>query len=119
MTSLFRLSFSVMATVLLVSSPMTVTIPFCRGLTEVAGHQRDSRASIVGLKRCLFARRLMIGSRDAAGPRVKERFETRPGSEVRAPVGRGRYWPLRGIGASVTGFSGNDPSLSASEGHLG
>src|SRR5207248_1477463 len=74
MTSLFRLSFCVIVTVLLVSSPVTVTIPFCRGLTEVAGHHRDSRASIVGLKLCFLARRFMIGSRDAAGARGMGEF---------------------------------------------
>src|SRR5437868_4795749 len=74
MTSLFRLSFCVIVTVLLVSSPVTMTIPFCRGLTEVAGHQRDSRASIVGLKLCFLAKRFMVGSRDAAEARGMGEF---------------------------------------------
>src|SRR5436853_1111930 len=81
MTSLFRLSFCVMATVLLASSPVTVTIPFCKGLIEVAGHQRDSRASIVGLKLCFLARRFMIGSWDAARAR-----------------GRGEFWDAARLG---------------------
>src|SRR5580765_8638209 len=67
-----------MRTLLMLSSPVTVTMPFCNGLIEVAGHQRDSRASIVGLKVCFLAGRFMISSRVAVGGRgVRVRFGSR------------------------------------------
>src|SRR5438094_1467 len=62
-------SFCVIRTELFASSPVTVTTPFCSRLIEAAGHQRVSRASIVGLKLYLLAKRFMIGSKVAAGPR--------------------------------------------------
>src|SRR5262249_10618238 len=65
--SVFWLSFWITCTVLPLSSPVMVTTPSCRGLIEVVGHQRASRASIVGRKRRLLARRFMIGSTDARG----------------------------------------------------
>src|SRR5205809_1115524 len=86
------------------------TTPTSGKLMEVAGHQRVSRASIVGLNVCFLAERFMVGSRVAARPR-DERKRAGPGSarEVRALVSRVRYSPVQSRAAFVTGSFRNPP----------
>src|SRR5438094_850924 len=99
MMSVFWSSFWMICTALALSSPVTVTVCSSGVVIEAVGHQRVSRDSMVGLKLCLLARRFMIGSRVAAGPRDEEEVPgaARLGRFERssAAVGTGLYEPGR------------------------